>query len=82
MILPKEHPITELVVRAIHEQLGHSPGVEHTLSELRSRFWVIRGRAVVRKIINHCQVCKKRFTAKPVGQMMAPLPRPRVISSM
>ena len=82
VILPKEHPITELVVRAVHEQLGHGSGVEHTLSELRSRFWVIKGRAVVRKILNQCQVCKKRFTANPVGQMMAPLPRPRVISSM
>ena len=82
VILPKEHPITELVVRAVHEQLGHGSGVEHTLSELRSRFWVIRGRAVVRIILNHCQVSKKRFAAKPVGQMMASLPRPRVISSI
>ena len=82
VILPKEHPITEHIVRAVHEQLGHGSGVEYTLSELRSMFWVIRGRAVVGKIRNHCQVCKKRFTAKPVGQMMTPLPRPRVISSM
>ena len=43
---------------------------------------MIRGRAVVGKIRNHCQECKKSFTAKPVGQMMASLPRPRVISSM
>ena len=44
--------------------------------------WVIKGRAVVRELISRCRVCKKQFTAKPVGQMMAPLPKPRVISFM
>ena len=82
VILPKEHPITKLVIKAVHEKLGHGSGVEHTLSELRSRFWVIKGCAMVREVINRCQVCKKRFNAKPHGQMMAPLPRPRVVSSI
>ena len=37
---------------------------------------------MVREVINQCQVCKKRFNAKPLGQMMALLPRPRVVSSI
>ena len=81
VILPKEHPITKLVIEAVHEKFGHGSGVEHTLSELCTRFWVIKGCAMVRDVINQCQVCKKRFNAKPLGQMMAPLPRPRVVSS-
>ncbi len=82
VILPKEHPITKLVVRSVHEQLGHGTGVEHTLCELRSRFWVLKGRRLVREVLHHCQACKTRFNAKPVGQMMAPLPRQRVTSSI
>ncbi len=82
VILPKEHPITKLVVRSVHEQLGHGTGVEHTLCELRSRFWVLKGRRLVREVLHHCQACKRQFNAKPVGQMMAPLPRQRVTSSI
>ena len=82
VILPKEHPITKLVVQSVHEKLGHGTGVEHTLCELRSRFWVIKGRRLVREVLHHCQACKRRFNAKPVGQMVAPLPRQRVTSSM
>ena len=82
VILPKKHPITNLVIKDVHNKLGHGSGVEHALTELRCRFWVIKGRAAVREVINHCQMCKKRFNAKPLGQMMAPLLRSRVTSTL
>ena len=62
--------------------MGHGSGVEHVLTELRCRFWVIRGRAAVREVINHCQMCRRRFNAKPFLQMMAPLPKSRVTSTL
>ena len=80
--LPKKHTVTDLIIKDVHEKLGHGSGVKHALTELRCRFWVIKGRAAVREIINHCQTCKRRFNAKPLRQMMAPLPRSRVTSTM
>jgi hypothetical protein len=82
IVLPKKHTVTDLIIKGVHEKLGHGSGVEHALTELRCRFWVIKGRAAVREIINHCQICKKRFNAKPLRQMMAPLPRSRVTSTI
>jgi hypothetical protein len=63
-----------------HEKLGHGSGVEQVLTELRSRFWIVKGRRVVRNIIESCAQCRRRFSVRKAGQKMAPLPRPRVHS--
>ena len=78
ILLPKDHPVTWLIVISTHERLGHGSGVEHVLTELRARFWVIKGRRVVWNVVEMCPGCRRRFTAKPTGQMMAPLPRARL----
>jgi len=39
-------------------------GVKETLAELRSTFWIVRGRYFVRKLLFGCTVCKK-FQGKP-----------------
>lgn len=82
IILPKDDSLTKLIVRTVHEELGHGSGVEHALTNLRANYWIIKGRRVVRDCINRCPACKLRFTAKPLGQMMAPLPRSRITPSM
>ena len=58
IILPKEHPLTLLQVRECHTRVLHS-GVRSTLAELRTRFWVPKGRQVVKYVLNRCVVCKK-----------------------
>ena len=82
VVLPKKHPVTYLVIKGVDEGLEHESGEEHVLTWLRCRFWVIRGRAAVRKVINHCQMCRSCFNAKPFRQMMAPLPKSRVTSTL
>ena len=47
ILLPKDHAVTRLVVTDTNERLGHGSGVDHTLTELRARFWIIKGRRVV-----------------------------------
>ncbi|CAB3992660.1 Hypothetical predicted protein [Paramuricea clavata] len=47
IILPSDHPDVELFVQAIHRREMHA-GVEHTLSVVRQRFWLIKGRATIR----------------------------------
>jgi len=49
-ILPRDHHVAELVVRQVHEEAGHS-GREHILSQVRERFWIPRGRPLVKKVL-------------------------------
>ena len=59
MVLPKEHPISGIIVRYYHEALGHA-GREHVLSAIRQRFWIVQGRALVRQVLRRCISCRKR----------------------
>ena len=72
ILLPKNHHLTRLVVLDAHETLGHGSGIEHTLTQLRGRFWIVKGRRVVRNIIKSCPECRRRFSMQTAGQMMAP----------
>ena len=78
ILLPKDHTITKLIIVNAHEKLGHGTGVEHLLTELRTRFWITKGRRAVRNVVESCRQCHRRFRARPGEQMMAPLPKPRV----
>ena len=58
ILLPRGHRFTELVVMDCHQSIHHS-GTRATLVELRSRFWVPKGRQVVKGLVGKCVVCKK-----------------------
>ncbi|XP_035220911.1 uncharacterized protein LOC118193853 [Stegodyphus dumicola] len=78
IILPKTK-FTELVIFSEHIKVFHS-GVMATLSKVRNKFWIPKGRQVVKKVINACLVCKK-FAVKPAKQLTGQLPRDRVVQS-
>uniref|UniRef100_A0A1I7VVH1 Integrase catalytic domain-containing protein n=1 Tax=Loa loa TaxID=7209 RepID=A0A1I7VVH1_LOALO len=61
--LPKTNRITELIIQQQHERLHHA-GIAHTLTELRRRFWIPKGRAAIKRIISRCMTCR-RWNAKP-----------------
>ena len=76
IILPSRHHVTMLIIRHHHEAVGHS-GCDFVLNSVRQRFWVVKGRASVKREIGQCMICKKRSV--PRGeQFMAPLPALRV----
>ena len=77
IILPKDHPLTRLIIVNRHEKIGHNSGAEHLLTEVRSRFWVIKGRRTVRNIVEKCLGCR-RLKATPTVQRMAPLSKSRL----
>ena len=77
MLLPKDHPISSIIVRHYHESLGHA-GREHVLSAIRQRFWILKARSLVRQILRKCLNCRKRNEA-PMQQLMADLPKERLI---
>ena len=70
-LLHKDHPVTSLLVWKAHGQVLHN-GVKETLTELRSRFWIIKGRSLVKKLIQQCRICR-RHEGKPYS---APRPPP------
>ena len=58
ILLPAEHYFTRLCVLDAHRKVLHC-GVKATLTELRSRFWLVRGRSMVKKILHGCALCRK-----------------------
>lgn len=51
LILSKDQYISTLILRHIHQQVGHS-GRNHTMSRLRKKFWITNANSAVRKIIS------------------------------
>jgi len=75
LILPKKHHV-DLIVCHYHLKSGHS-GLEHVLSLIRERFWILIARTAVKRVLRGCFDCKRRQA--PLGeQQMADLPTDRV----
>ena len=55
---------------ATNDKVCHE-GVESTLTKFRLKYWIIKGRQTVRKIINPCVTCKK-----VQGKVLRPPPTP------
>ena len=76
MVLPSKNHITDLVIRYYHGLVGHM-GQESVLACLREKFWILKGKANIHRVIRSCVDCqrKKKPTCK---QMMANLSQDRV----
>ena len=73
-------PITQLIINELHLMYGHA-GRLFVKAKLREKYWVISVNHLVRKCLNDCLVCKKRF--KESGkQLMANLPADRLEADM
>jgi hypothetical protein len=70
-VLAKDHKLSELYVRAAHEE-GHE-GAITTLHRLRRRVWIINGWALADSIGAHCMECLLK-AKECMGQRMGPLP--------
>ena len=77
LLLSRDHPLTPLVVDDAHKRVLHN-GAKETLTEVRKRFWIVKGRSLVRSIIYKCVVCR-RFEGAPFPTPTPPpLPTIRV----
>ena len=61
ILLPLKHEFTKLIIRESHELVYHD-GVRETLNYFRGRYWVLRGRESIKRVVQHCVTCK-RFEA-------------------
>ena len=73
VILPKSSPVSVLIVRYYHHVLGHA-GREHVLSVLRQRYWILRGRALVRQILSKCISCLLYTSPSPRDGLLSRMP--------
>ena len=78
IILHKDSWVTWLIIRELHKKNKHYGGVEFHLAGINQRFWIKGVRKIIRKYIKTCLSCR-RTVAKGWNQIMAPLPRFRVI---
>ena len=63
VFLQHKNHFTSLLVSSAHARVMHN-GVRETLTEIRRKYWIMRGRSFVRSIIHQCVVCK-RYEGSP-----------------
>ena len=73
----RHHPITPLLVQEAHLSVKQN-GVKEKLTELREKFWIIKGHSLVRLIIHHCVLCRRFEGLAYKAPPPLPLPACRV----
>ncbi|XP_058449314.1 uncharacterized protein LOC131429280 [Malaya genurostris] len=76
VILPKEHPVTILILEWYHHKFRHA-NHETVCNEIRQRYEVARLRSLIRKIHKNCAWCRV-FNATPQPPVMGLLPEERL----
>ncbi|KAI5720304.1 hypothetical protein M8J77_004768 [Diaphorina citri] len=76
IILPKKHPVVNLIIDFHHVSNLHT-GPSLLLAILRKKYWILSGRDIVRRRVKSCNHCF-RLNPKPTFPLMADLPPFRV----
>lgn len=58
MILPKDSPLSSLMIADAHERTLHG-GTQITLISIRQNYWILGGRAPIRSYILRCVRCAR-----------------------
>ncbi|XP_067667338.1 uncharacterized protein [Haliotis asinina] len=81
IVLPRRNWVTKLIVKKCHEDGKHIIGTNQILALLSARYWIISAREEIREYEKECPWCR-RVKAKPIVQIMAPLPQVRLKYSL
>lgn len=65
------HHLTVLLIRKAHSQVLHN-GIKETLAELQLKFWIVKGRNLVKSVVCPYHVCR-RHEGKPYSVPSPPL---------
>jgi len=70
VLLPSKPPVTDLLILDCHVREGHM-GASYILNSLYNNFWILKGKAAVKKALRLCYSCK--FWKAGIGkEQMAP----------
>jgi len=75
-LLPKGNHVSLIIARHEHDKGGHL-GEAGTISKIRSKYWIIGVKDMVKNIIRNCRKCKEKLK-KTETQIMSPLPVERI----
>ena len=76
ILLPAKHYFSFLVAEKAHVDSGHL-ALEATIARIRTKYWIVGVRRLVRSIIGRCKLCKLKFK-KFQSQRMSTLPIERL----
>ena len=77
ILLPAKHDFVQLIIKKVHASVKHC-GLRDTLTTIRERFWILRGREAVKRVIKKCVICL-RMNGMPYKSQPTPdLPSERV----
>ena len=70
ILLDRAHHLAKLIVTSAHSRVQHN-GVKETLSEIRGKFWILKGRSLGKKLVGRCVTCR-HFEGLPFSAPPAP----------
>lgn len=70
ILLPRNTHFLRLIIAFSHAAVAHG-GVSSTLCKLRERFWLLKGRQQVKKVLRHCHWCA-RVQGLPYQEAVVP----------
>ncbi len=79
IILPKNHHVTTILVRSLHQENGHV-GAQALLAIVRQMFWPLGAKDLVKRVTKGCVRCF-RCHPKSTNQFMGDLPSVRVTAA-
>ena len=63
-------PLGEISYSTLHQEIKHS-GIVDTLSTIQERYWILKGRQAVKKMLRSCVTCSK-LEAVPYSSVVPP----------
>ena len=79
ILLPKNNVVSILIANDEHAKGGHL-GIAASISKVRSKYWIIGIRVLMKQIIRNCRLCKEKLKSLQ-KQVMSPLPIERIKTS-
>ena len=80
ILLPRGERFVELLIEEYHKKLFHS-GINHTLAQIRRKYWIPKGRAQVTSVLRRCITCRKYQGGPFKMPPMSPWPKNKVTKS-
>ena len=71
IILPKSHPFVHSLILQFHQE-NHHIGVDQLHFFLRDKYWIVKSRQLIGKILHTCVKCR-RVTSRPTMPIMGNL---------
>lgn len=76
VLLPSKHVLVEQLILEEHERNCHAEP-QFLMSKLREKFWILKGRKTIERVLRKCVICRRYKSHHPVPAP-GPLPENRI----